>query len=320
MNEILEFLTQHGALVLAAVVFAEQVGLPLPALPFLIAAGALVGTGQMSLSLAVVLAVVAAMAGDQVWFELGRRRGRPVLKWLCRISLEPTSCVRRTEDFFARHGVRALLVAKFVPGFSTIAPPLAGIVGLSVPQYLLFNGLGTLLWVGTGLGLGLAFSGELELALAMTAQIGPTFVLVVVTAVIAYVIYKGVYRYRADYRIPRVTVRQVTDKLATGDAPVIIDLRSLGARQQVMGIPGAIALTLDELVTRQDELPRDRDVILYCDCPKDASSVEGTRRLRKLGFTRVWPLAGGLEAWSAAATTVAAAVQVLEGEIVPASA
>ena len=159
MNEILEFLTQHGALVLAAAVFAEQVGLPLPALPFLIAAGALVGTGQMSLGVAVVLAVLAAMAGDQVWFELGRRRGRPVLKWLCRISLEPTSCVRRTEDFFARHGVRALLVAKFLPGFSTIAPPLAGIVGLSVPQYLLFNGLGTLLWVGTGLGLGLAFSG-----------------------------------------------------------------------------------------------------------------------------------------------------------------
>jgi membrane protein DedA with SNARE-associated domain/rhodanese-related sulfurtransferase len=319
MNEILEFLTQHGALLLAAVVFAEQVGLPLPALPFLIAAGALVGTGQMSLGIAVILAVLAAMAGDQVWFELGRRRGRPVLKWLCRISLEPTSCVRRTEEFFARHGVRALLVAKFVPGFSTIAPPLAGIVGLSVPQYLLFNSLGTLLWVGTGLGLGLAFSGELELALAMTAQIGPTLILAVVTAVIAYVIYKGVYRYRADYRLPRVTARQVVDKLAAG-APVIIDLRSLPARQEVMGIPGAISLTLDDLVTRHEELPRDRDVILYCDCPKDASSVEGTRRLRKLGFTRVWPLAGGLEAWSAAATTVPAAVQASEGEIVPASA
>jgi membrane protein DedA with SNARE-associated domain/rhodanese-related sulfurtransferase len=273
----------------------------------------------MSLGIAVILAVLAAMAGDQVWFELGRRRGRPVLKWLCRISLEPTSCVRRTEEFFARHGVRALLVAKFVPGFSTIAPPLAGIVGLSVPQYLLFNSLGTLLWVGTGLGLGLAFSGELELALAMTAQIGPTLILAVVTAVIAYVIYKGVYRYRADYRLPRVTARQVVDKLAAG-APVIIDLRSLPARQEVMGIPGAISLTLDDLVTRHEELPRDRDVILYCDCPKDASSVEGTRRLRKLGFTRVWPLAGGLEAWSAAATTVPAAVQASEGEIVPASA
>ena len=100
MNETLDFLTQHGSLVLAAAVFAEQIGLPLPALPFLIAAGALAGTGQMAASVALVSAVVAAMAGDQVWFELGRRRGRGVLNWLCRISLEPTSCVRRTEDFF----------------------------------------------------------------------------------------------------------------------------------------------------------------------------------------------------------------------------
>src|SRR5512145_986210 len=174
MNETIEFLTQHGAAVLAATVFAEQIGLPVPAMPFLIAAGALVGAGQMTLGMAVALAVVAAMAGDQVWFELGRRRGRLVLNWLCRISLEPTSCVRRTEDFFARHGVRSLLIAKFVPGYSTIAPPLAGIVGLSVSQYRLFNGLGTLLWVGTGLAVGLAFSNQLEQALSMSAQIGPT--------------------------------------------------------------------------------------------------------------------------------------------------
>ena len=302
MNETINFLSQHGSLVLAAAVFAEQIGLPLPALPFLIAAGALVGTGQMGLGMAVVSAVLAAMAGDQIWFELGRRRGRLVLNWLCRISLEPTSCVRRTEDFFARHGVRSLIVAKFVPGFSTIAPPLAGIVGLSVPQYLLFNGLGTLLWVGTGIALGMAFSDQLEQALAMTAQIGPTVGLAVFTAVIGYVVYKAVNRYRADYRVPRVTVRQLTDKLAAGETPVIVDLRSLAVRQEEPGIPGALPLTLEELVTRHHELPRDRDVILYCACPKDASSVEGTKRLRKLGFTRVWPLAGGLGAWNAAAT------------------
>src|SRR5215471_4642922 len=168
MNETLEFLAQHGMLVLCASVFAEQIGLPLPAIPFLIAAGAMVGNGQMALGMAVVSAVLAAMAGDQVWFELGRLRGRLVLNWLCRISLEPTSCVRRTEDFFARHGVRSLIVAKFVPGFSTIAPPLAGIVGLTVRQYLLFNGLGTLLWVGLGIGLGMAFSDQLEQALLMS--------------------------------------------------------------------------------------------------------------------------------------------------------
>jgi membrane protein DedA with SNARE-associated domain/rhodanese-related sulfurtransferase len=304
--------------VLAAVVFAEQIGLPLPALPFVIAAGALVGTGQMGLGMAVVSAVLAAMAGDQVWFELGRRRGRLVLNWLCRISLEPTSCVRRTEDFFARHGVRALIIAKFVPGFSTIAPPLAGIVGLTVPQYLLFNGLGTLLWVGSGIGLGMAFSDQLEQALLISAQIGPTVGLVLVTAVIGYVVYKAVNRYRADHRVPRVTARQLTDKLTDGEHLVIIDLRALGARQEKPGIPGAIPMTLDELATRQDELSRDRDVILYCDCPKDASSVEGARRLRKLGFSRVWPLTGGIEAWNAAAAHSSTVVQVSDRRILPA--
>jgi membrane protein DedA with SNARE-associated domain/rhodanese-related sulfurtransferase len=268
--------------------------------------------------MAVVSAVLAAMAGDQIWFELGRRRGRLVLNWLCRISLEPTSCVRRTEDFFARHGVRSLIVAKFVPGFSTIAPPLAGIMGLSVPQYLLFNGLGTLLWVGTGIALGMAFSDQLEQALTLSAQIGPTVGLAVFTAVIGYVVYKAVNRYRADYRVPRVTVRQLTDKLAAGETPVIVDLRSLAARQEEPGVPGALPMALDELVARQHELPRDRDVILYCACPKDASSVEGTKRLRKLGFTRVWPLAGGLGSWNTAAAHSSTAVRVSDPHIVPA--
>jgi membrane protein DedA with SNARE-associated domain len=134
MKETLHFLTQHGTIVLFVAVFAEQIGLPVPALLFLIAAGALVGTGQMALGAAVGAAVLAALLGDQLWYELGRRRGRQVLNWLCRISLEPTSCIRRTEDFFTRYGARSLVVAKFVPGLSTIAPPLAGIVRLPVPQ------------------------------------------------------------------------------------------------------------------------------------------------------------------------------------------
>jgi membrane protein DedA with SNARE-associated domain/rhodanese-related sulfurtransferase len=316
MNETLDFLTQQGSLVLAAAVFAEQIGLPIPALPFLIAAGALVGNGQMGVGIAVLSAIAAAMAADQVWFELGRRHGRLVLNWLCRISLEPTSCVRRTEDLFARHGVRGLIIAKFVPGFSTIAPPLAGIVGLSVPQYLLYNGLGTLLWVGTGIGLGWAFSDQLEQALAMSAHIGPRVLLGMLAVVMGYIVYKAVHRYLADQRVPRITVRQVIDKLAAGENPVIVDLRSL-AGQQAPGIPGAMPLSLDDLIAGQHALPRDRDVILYCACPRDASSIEGVRRLRKLGFTRVWPLAGGLDAWRAAAAAPSVA-QVSGHQIVPA--
>jgi membrane protein DedA with SNARE-associated domain/rhodanese-related sulfurtransferase len=253
----------------------------------------------MAVGTAVIAAVVAAMAGDQVWFELGRRRGRLVLNWLCRISLEPTSCVRRTEDLFARHGLKALIVAKFVPGFSTIAPPLAGIVGLSVPRYVVLNGLGTLLWVATGIGLGIAFSDQLERALMLSAQIGPTVAVVVAAAVIAYVVYKAIHPYRADDRVPRLSVEDIGKKLAAGEVPLFIDLRSLAAREQIPGIPGALALSLDDLEAWPQRVPQDRDVILYCDCPRDASSIEGTRRLRRLGWTRVWTLHGGLDAWNA---------------------
>ena len=299
MNEAIEFLTQHGTLVLFVAVFAEQVGLPVPAVPFLIAAGALVGTGQLALGMAVGSAVLAALAGDQVWFELGRRRGRRVLNWLCRISLEPTSCVRRTEDLFARHGVRSLVVAKFVPGLSTIAPPLAGIVGLPVPQYLFYNGLGAILWVASGIGLGYMLSDELEHALVLSAQVGPTVMLLLLGGLTGYVALKALRRQQAESLVPRLAAQEVADKLAAGEDPIIIDLRSHAARQEEPGISGSHSLSLEDLKAKHEDLPRDRDVILYCDCPKDAASVQGAVLLRKLGFTRVWPLAGGIEAWRA---------------------
>jgi membrane protein DedA with SNARE-associated domain/rhodanese-related sulfurtransferase len=318
MNEIIPFLSQHGTIVLFTAVFAEQIGLPLPAVPFLIAAGALVGTGQMSLGMAVGSAVLAALVGDQVWFELGRWRGRRVLNWLCRISLEPTSCVRRTEDFFARHGVRSLIVAKFVPGLSTIAPPLAGIVGLPVPQYLLYNGLGTMLWVGSSIGLGYVFSDQLERALSLTAHVGPTVGLILLGGGAGYVIYKAFQWYQVEHRVLRLSPQQVREKIAAGEDPFIIDLRPLGDRQEIPGIPGSLSLSLEELSTRHHDLPRDRDVILYCACPRDAASIQAAWRLRENGFTRAWPLAGGIEAWRAMTLKTGDLVRVSESHTVAA--
>lgn len=299
MNETLYFLTQYGSVLLFVVVLVEQVGLPVPALLFLIAAGALVGTGQMALSVAVGSAVLAALLGDQLWYELGRRRGRRVLNWLCRISLEPTSCVRRTEEFFTRHGMRSLVVAKFVPGLSTIAPALAGIVGLRMPQYLLYNGLGTILWVGSGIGLGYAFSDQLEQAVSVVAHLGPTMVLILLGGVAGYVAYKVWHHFRVGRRVPRLTVQQVTEKISAGENPVFIDLRSHGARREVPGIPGSLPLSVEEVIAGHRDLPRDRDVILYCACPQDAASVQAAKRLHEKGLARVWPLAGGIEAWHA---------------------
>jgi len=318
MDATVQFLTQHGTIMLFLIVLAEQIGLPIPALPVLIAAGALVGTGQMNFAVAAGVSILAALLGDQVWFELGRRRGRQVLGWLCRISFEPLSCVRRTEAFFARHGVRSLVVAKFIPGLSTIAPPLAGIMGLRMPQYLLYNGIGAVLWVGSGISLGMVFSNQLEQALAMAVDFGPTIALTFLGMVIGYMAYKALRRSRVERLVPRLTARQLVEKIAAGQAPVIIDLRPHEAREAVPGIPGSLPLSLDEVLAKRHDLPHDRDVVLYCACPRDAASVHAAWKLREVGLTRVWALSGGIEAWHALQVEHAEFIGTAEGQTVAA--
>ena len=318
MNEPLQFLTQHGTIVLFVVVLAEQIGFPVPAFLFLIAAGALAGTGYMSLGMAIGAAVLAAVMGDQLWYELGRRRGRGVLNWLCRISFEPSSCVSRTEEFFTRHGVRALMVAKFIPGLSTIAPPLAGIVGLPLPRYFLYNGLGTVLWVTSGIGIGYAFSDQLEQAVSVVSYLGPAVALILLGSVAVYVIAKVLHRYRVERLVPRLSVQELTEKIVAGEVPVIIDLRSQGARREIPGIPGSLMSSMEDLIAGYRDLPRERDVVLYCGCPLDRTSVRAARKLREKGLTRVWPLVGGIEAWHAMASTTGGIMRVSEGHTVTA--
>ena len=154
MNDLLPLIVQYGYVILFAFVSAEQVGLPIPAVPVLLGVGALAGTGQMSVALALGVALVASLPADVVWYELGRRRGGRVLGWLCRISLEPDSCVRRTETVFARRGAGALLIAKFFPGLSTLALPLGGIVGIARHRFLVLDAAGALVWAGAWLALG----------------------------------------------------------------------------------------------------------------------------------------------------------------------
>ena len=318
MNESLQFLTQHGTLVLFVVVLAEQIGFPVPALLFLIATGALVGAGHMSLGVAVGAAVLAALLGDQLWYELGRRQGRRVLNWLCRVSFEPSSCVSRTEEFFTRYGARSLIVAKFIPGLSTVAPPLAGIVGLRLPRYLLYNGVGTILWVCSGIGFGYTFSDQLEQVVSVATYLGPTMTVILLGSIAVYVMAKVLHRYRMERLVPRLTVQEMMEKIAEGEAPVIVDLRSQGARLDLPGIPGSLTLSTEEMIEGYRDLPRDRDVILYCSCPQDRASVQTARILREKGLTRVWPLVGGIEAWHTMTSTSGDVVGVSEGYTVSA--
>jgi membrane protein DedA with SNARE-associated domain len=267
MRATIEFVLHHGYLVLAAWVFAEQVGLPVPAMPILLAAGALAGEGRMSLAASLVVSIIAALVADTLWFQLGRSRGLQTLRLLCKISLEPDSCVRRTEGVFSTQGERTLLFSKFVPGLSTIAPPLAGVVRMAPWRFVLFDALGAILWAGTFLGLGFAFSGEIERFAERAEATGGWALSVLVGALMIYIAYKFIARRRflRELRIARIGVDELKARIDSGESLLIVDLRhALDAEVEPATIPGAFRMDADELQRGSQTLPRDREVILFC--------------------------------------------------------
>jgi membrane protein DedA with SNARE-associated domain len=267
MNESIQFLIEHGYALLFAWVLIEQLGLPIPALPLLLAAGALAGSGRMSLTLAVSLALLAVIAADIFWYGLGRYRGARILKFLCRITLEPDSCVRRTENVFLRHGAHSLLVAKFVPGLNTAAPSLAGVFRMPVPSFVLFDSLGAFFWVVTFIGVGFVLSEELERVATYSTRWGAWLLVVLAAGLAAYILWKYVQRRRFLYqlRTARITPEELMKKLSNGDDVLIVDLRQpLDVQTFPHTLPGALRIAMEELEERHGEIPRDREVVLYC--------------------------------------------------------
>ena len=264
LEQAADFLIRHGYAVLFGWVLLEQMGLPIPAAPLLIAAGALARAGKMNLTFAVALAFIAVILADLFWYSLGRYRGGRILKLLCRISLEPDSCVRRTENLFVRRGVHALLVAKFVPGLNTAAPSLAGIFRMPVRRFMIYDSLGALFWVVTVTSLGLMFSDQLE---QIALRWGGWLVAVLAGSLAAYVLWKFIQRRRflRRLRIARITPKELMDKLTAKENISIVDLRQpmdIEAFPQM--IPGALRIAMEEIEERHGEIPRDRDVVLYC--------------------------------------------------------
>jgi membrane protein DedA with SNARE-associated domain len=267
MHRTVEFLLHHGYVVLLGWVFAEQIGLPLPSMPLLLAAGALAGTGHLSFFASLFYVVLASVAADFIWYQLGRRKGIRILQLLCKISLEPDSCVRRTQGIFSKQGARSLLLSKFVPGLGTVAPPLAGIFHMRTRRFLLFDATGSLLWGGTFLGLGYVFSGQIERVAERLASLGGWLLVLVLGALAAYIANKFVARQRflRDLRISRITVEELKEKIDSGEELVIVDLRhSMDFEADPETIPGAFRMDAKELEEKNDRLPRDREVILYC--------------------------------------------------------
>ncbi|HYA96918.1 MAG TPA: VTT domain-containing protein [Methylomirabilota bacterium] len=267
MASSLEFLLKHGVAFLFAWVFVEQLGVPIPAIPMLLAAGALAGSGRSSLASSLAVAVAAAILADFIWYSIGRRKGIHVLHLLCRISLEPDSCVRRTQGVFAKHGARSLLFAKFVPGLNTVATPLAGVFHMRPPRFLLYDTAGAVLWAGGLIGVGFAFSNQIGQVAARAAAFGGTLFALLLAALAAYIAWKFVARQRfiRQLRIARITPRQLKEKIDSGEDIVVVDLRhSMDFEAAPESIPGAVHLEAKDLEANTNLLPRDREIVLFC--------------------------------------------------------
>jgi membrane protein DedA with SNARE-associated domain/rhodanese-related sulfurtransferase len=300
MNQIIESLIHHGVLILFLTVFVDQMGLPIPAIPFLLAAGSLAGAGKLNLALIIAVSFCASILADVILYYLGRTKGNSVLGLLCRIALEPDICIRRTQDVFTSYGMKGVFAGKFVPGLNTLMPPLAGIFGVSFNRFLLIDGLAALLYAGGYTLIGLIFSRQLEQILNALASLGSGAVLVVAGLLGAYIAYKywQRWRFRRQLREARMTVDELHQRQSQADALYIVDLRSsVALAEDPVLIAGAVHFAPQDLESRHHEIPRDRDVVLYCSCPNEATSVKTALRLKKRGITRVRPLVGGLDAW-----------------------
>ncbi len=300
MTDTSQFLIKHGAPVLFGAVFVEQIGLPLPALPWMLAVGALASNGSFNFWNGVAMTALAAVIADVIWFYLGRRRGTQVLNLLCKVSLEPDSCVRRTQNAFTRWGWRGIVVAKFVPGLSTMAPPVAGMSDISATRFVVVDGVGSILYGACFISLGYFFSAQIEQIEAAVARVGGTALMLIAAIIVLCLAYKFWQRKRLldELRMARITVDELRNMQSGGQSIVILDLRSSAelTRDPVL-IPGAVHLSMDEVKAKRYAIPAESEVVVYCSCPNEATAAQVALLLRRNGIARVRPLLGGLDAW-----------------------
>jgi membrane protein DedA with SNARE-associated domain len=265
VTDTLDFVVRHGYALLFFWILAEQGALPLPSAPLLLACGALAKDGRLALHWIFLTGMAACLLADNVWFMLGRRRGAKVLRFICRVALEPDSCVRQTETAFLRYGSRSLLVAKFVPGLNAVSAPLAAISGVRWGRFLLFDTLGALIWIGAYTGLGYVFSGELDRVGDYAARMGSWVGVLAVGLLAAWIGWKFAQRRRflKKLAVARIAPEELRRKLEAGEDLVVVDVRS-ALESEADSVPGALRIPLEDLETRHGEIPRDRDIILFC--------------------------------------------------------
>lgn len=301
MHETVQFLERHGYWLLVGAVLGRQACLPIPANLLLLAAGALAHSGSLSLTGAVGLAVMTFLLADLAWYEAGHRFGDRILHFLCGLTGSPGSCVHKATGIFARHGVRTLLVSKFVVGLDAFATPLAGAAGIPVMQFLAFDALGAMLWSTAYGGLGYIFSNQLESVAGHLARMG-AFVALALAAGLGFYIVRRLaswHRFVRQFKLARITPEELRAKQNAGEDILIVDLQGgLNHHKDLVTIPGAVRINPNRLGDYGDvDISPAQEVVLYCDCPGEFTSARVALALRRKGVQHVRPLAGGLRAW-----------------------
>ena len=305
VNTLLQWLAAYGLGFAFLNVLAEQLGLPVPAYPVLVVTGAMSVDGHYSALGLLAVAVLACLLADLAWYVAGRRYGSKVLRIICRLSISPDSCVRQTEALFERWGIWSLLVAKFVPGFATLATALAGRTRLPLAAFIAVDAIGAALYAGVGIGLGVVFHSAVDDVVAVFENLGRIGLVLLIVAVALFLASKWWQRERLlrQLRSARITVPELQQLIGSGRRPAIIDVRPAQHRQRDGAIPGALPWP-EQAEGDAAALPREVEVVVYCACPNEVSAAVVARHLLRAGFINVRPLLGGIDAWIAAGLPV----------------
>ena len=306
MNVLITLIQQYGLPFVFLNVLALQAGLPVPAYPTLIVAGAYAAMGHGSIAALIGVGVLAAILADTGWYLTGRRFGLRVLKTLCRVSLSPESCVRQTESMFQRFGPASMIFAKFVPGFASVATALAGAVRLKYWLFVLFDAMGAALWVGVGVMLGVVFRDAVNDIMNTLQSLGQYGILLVLAAFVVWLLVRWWRRvlFVRQLRMDRVSVDELRQMMDGQTVQAIVDVRSPLSQAATGRIPGALSVDIEKIAEGFAGVRQDGEVVVYCQCPNEATAVKVAQKLRQIGFSRVRPLHGGIDAWIQAGLAV----------------
>ncbi|MES2072877.1 MAG: DedA family protein/thiosulfate sulfurtransferase GlpE [Pseudomonadota bacterium] len=300
MHTLIHWAIEYGLLIVFLNVLLMQLGLPLPTVPTLIVSGTLAADGHFSIAALFFVTILASLIGDAVWYGIGRFYGLRVMRLLCRLSLSPDSCVRQTELRFERWGLSTLVVAKFVPGLSLIVAPMSGALRLSLPAFVMFDTVGISLWATAAIGAGLLFHPNIELLSVQLMEMGNTAVVIIAALLVVYLVLKWMKRRRFNsaMRMTRIDVSELQTLIKEGQPPVIVDVRAASVRSvDMQTIPGARIVAIEDWQQLIPYLHVDREIVVYCSCPNEASAAVLAKRLVDKGYHRARPLLGGIDAW-----------------------